>query len=205
MGLDKIDAPVVLLVEGADDEDVVNLLLDEIQPDWRQQIDVQLVSNQGGHLARLNALATVSGFLNRVKKVAILEDSDETPEKKQALWVDESQAFTQRYPGIELVFCLLPSPSKKGALESLFLQSIKPASPNFACVQTFADCVERHTPHTTQAQRDKLALISYVNSHVSGPYSRIGVAIEQDAKTLFDLKHAAFKPLVEFSESLAHV
>lgn len=205
MGLDKIDAPVVLLVEGADDEDVVHLLLDEIQPDWRQQIDVQLVSNQGGHLARLNALATVSGFLNRVKKVAILEDSDETPEEKQALWTSESESFAQRYPGIELVFCLIPSPREKGALEGLFLQSVESDSPNLVCVQAFAECVARHTPHTTKAQREKLALMTYVNSRVKHPYHRIGFALQKDAKGFFDFKHPAFKPLVDFLESLVHV
>jgi hypothetical protein len=34
------------------------------------------------------------------------------------------------------------------------------------------------------------------------PYSRVGVAIEHDAKNLFDFEHEAFQPLTQFLTKL---
>ena len=204
MGPDKISAEVVLLVEGPDDQTVVGLLLDSIAPDWRLRVDVQAVADGGGLHAGLGALATVSGF-DRIKKVAVLVDADQSPEDVHQRWTLRKTEFSMNNAGRQLSFCVLPSNTVKGALESLFLQSLDANDPSFACVQTLVACLADHSIHTTQAQKDKLALTTYINSRVKNPYSRIGIALKQDARALFDFKHPAFKPLVEFLEDLIHV
>ena len=204
MGFDKISAEVVLLVEGPDDQTVVSLLLSSIATHWRPLIDVQAVADGGGLEAGLGALATVSGF-DRVKKVAVLVDADQSPEEAHQRWARHKTEFAVNHAGKQLSFCVLPSHTVKGALESLFLQSLNINDPGFTCVQALVACLGDHSIHTTQAQKDKLALTTYINSRVKNPYSRIGVALKQDARALFDFKHPAFKPLVEFLEDLIHV
>ena len=204
MALDKIDADVVLLVEGSDDVAVVELLLNAIKPDWKRLVDVQALADGGGLSAGVAALATVSGF-DRVKKVGVLVDADESPKQIDDQWAKRADEFSANDLGRQLSYCVLPSNSLKGALESLFLQSLTPGDRHFACVQALTICLDGQTPHTTQAQKDKLALTTYINSRVKSPYSRIGVALKQDARDLFDFKHPAFKPLVEFLENLTHV
>lgn len=83
MVLDKITAEVVLLVEGADDQQIVAALLDQLKPDWKSLIDIQAKAQYGGLVQGARALAVVSGF-DRVKTVAVLVDADETPEKTDA-------------------------------------------------------------------------------------------------------------------------
>ena len=205
MGRNTIDADVVLLVEGSDDIFVAGLLLDNISPTWRTKVDVQEVAQMGGYSQRLIALATLPNFKNRVTKVAVLVDSDNRPAEKAVLWAEEKMRFEQVNPTVQLVCLIVPSPTTNGALESVFLQSLQPDNASIACVLALNDCLAGHTRHSTQAQKDKFALMTYINSRVKNPYSRIGYALTQDARDLFDFKHPAFKPLVEFLESLIHV
>lgn len=85
------------------------------------------------------------------------------------------------------------------------MQSLAEEDGKFQCVKQLMVCLSGNTRHTTQSQKDKLALITYINASVKTPYARVGVALNQKARDLFDFKHAAFIPLVGFLESLTHV
>lgn len=204
MVLDKITAEVVLLVEGADDQQIVAALLDQLKPGWKSLIDIQAKAQNGGLVQGARALAVVSGF-DRVKTVAVLVDADETPEKTNARWAAETQSFLQKHPALQMRYLVLPSADLKGALETVFLQSLSVENEKFQCVKQLMVCLSGITRHTTQSQKDKLALITYINACVKTPYARVGKALEQAARGLFDFKHPAFIPLVVFLESLTHV
>lgn len=204
MGLDSITKRVLLLVEGPDDHAIVCYLLNGINPDWKQSIDVQHNGGASGLPKAARAIRLVSGF-DQVRQLAVLVDADESPAKTDQVWSEEKRLFLIEYPDRKMDYLVLPSSAAKGALETVFLQSLGQENINFQCVANFMACLSGHTRHTTQAQKDKLALISYINSCVKTPYSRVGVALGQGAKKLFDFTHPAFQPLVVFLESLFDV
>lgn len=204
MLLDSITARVLLLVEGPDDHAIVCYLLNGINPGWKQSIDVQHKGGASGLAQAARAIRLVTGF-DQVRKLAVLVDADEAPEKTDQNWAEEKRLFLIDCPDRQMHYLVLPSSAAKGALESVFLQSLEPENINFQCVANFMACLSGHTRHTTQAQKDKLALISYINSSVKTPYSRVGIALGQGAKKLFDFTHPAFQPLVVFLESLFDV
>jgi hypothetical protein len=201
MSLDPITADVVLLVEGKDDRQIVCHLLDGINPDWKQCVDVQAKGGVNGLEPAVRAIAVVSGF-DRVKKVAVLVDADERPEKTDETWAEEKRLFLAAHPDREMHYLVLPSSTDKGALETVFLRSLELENTNAQCVVKFMSCISGNTLHTTQAQKDKLELITYINTHVKTPFSRVGFAMANDAKNLFDFNHPAFQPLVVFLKSL---
>lgn len=204
MLLDAITQRVLLLVEGPDDHAIVCYLLASIHPDWSQFIDVQHKGGASGLVRAARAIRLVSGF-DKVQKLAVLVDADESPEKTDQAWAEERRLFLADFPDRQMQYLVLPSSIAKGALETIFLQSLKSDSTRFQCVSSFMTCLSGHTPHTTQAQKDKLALISYINASVKTPYSRVGKALEQGARNLFDFTDPAFQPLVVFLESLFDV
>ena len=201
MPLDKITADSVLLVEGQDEIDICTLLLNEIKPDWTALLDIQATGGKPGLLPGARAISVVSGF-DRLKKLAVIVDADEESDKTYALWASEKMVFSNKNSPKEFHFLVLPGLKQAGALETVFLQSLPLDNTSFQCVEKFMGCISGHTPHSTQAQKDKLALITYINTRVMAPYSRVGFAMTKDAKNLFDFKNPAFKPLVDFLESL---
>lgn len=201
MLLDAITKKSLLLVEGPDDYGIVCHLLNEINPDWKQLIDVQHSEGASNLPKAAQAIQLVSGF-DQVHQLAVLVDSDESPEKTDQIWSKQKTLFESNFPSKKFYYLVLPSSITQGALETIFLQSLETDNKKFQCVINFMTCLSGQTPHTTQAQKDKLALISYINASVKTPYSRVGMALQQKAKNLFDFTHPAFKPLVDFLESL---
>lgn len=201
MLLDAITKKVLLLVEGPDDHAIVCYLLNGINPDWKLSIDVQHNGGASGLPKAARAIRLVSGF-DQVRKLAVLVDADESPEKTDQIWAEEKRLFLIDCPDRQMDYLVLPSSTAKGALETVFLHSLERENIKFQCVANFMECLSGHTRHTTQAQKDKLALISYINASVKTPYSRVGVALGQGAKDLFDFKNPAFEPLVNFLKSL---
>lgn len=201
MPCSAINKKVWLLVEGKDDYAIVCYLLNGINPDWKLSIEVRHNDGASGLPKAVRAIRDASGF-DQVCKLVVLVDADELPEKTDQVWAEEKRLFLIDCPDRKMDYLVLPSAIAKGALETVFLQSLGAENIKFRCVANFMECLSGNTRHTTQAQKDKLALISYINSCVKTPYSRVGVALGQGAKDLFDFKHPAFQPLVNFLESL---
>lgn len=201
MMLDKIEADVLLLVEGKDEKDIFSLLLDQIKPGWSAQIDIQSVDGKAGLLPGAQAIPVVSGF-DRLKKLAVMVDADNDPDRTDTLWAIEKKRFTENHSPKEFHYLVLPGVQHKGALESVFLQSLDESDLHFKCVTDLMACLSGHAGAQTQAQKDKFALITYINTQVKTPYSRVGFAMTKDAKTLFDFKRPAFQRLVDFLKSL---
>ena len=201
MPLDKITADSVLLVEGKDEIEICTLLLDAIKPGWTAWLDIQSTGGKPGLMPRARAISVVSSF-DRLKKLAIIVDADDDPVETNALWASEKNDFDDKHSPKEFHYLVLPGLTQTGALEAVFLQSIPLDNASLLCVKKFMDCISGHTLHTTQAQKDKLALMTYTNTHTRTPSGSVGFAMTKDAKNLFDFKNPAFKPLVDFLESL---
>lgn len=201
MLLDSITKKTLLLVEGPDDHAIVCHLLNGVNSDWKRSIDVQHNGGASNLPKAVRAICLVSGF-DQVRQLALLVDADEFPEKTNKIWSEEKRLFEENFPEKSFKYLILPSPTTQGALETIFLQSLEPENIKFKCVNCFMECLSGHTNHTTQSQKDKLALISYINASVKTPYSRVGMALQQKAKSLFDFTHPTFQPLVHFLESL---
>ena len=201
MLLDAITKKSLLLVEGPDDHAIVCHLLKEINPNWMQQLDVQCSDGASNLPQAIRAIQFVSGF-DQVHQLAVLVDADQSPEKTAQIWSKEKFLFESKFSTKKFNYFILPSLTAKGALETVFLQSLDLKNTKIQCVTCFMECLSGQTPHTTQAQKDKLALISYINASVKTPYSRVGLALQQKAKDLFDFNHPAFQPLIHFLESL---
>ena len=201
MPLDKITADSVLLVEGKDEIEICTLLLNAIKPGWKAWLDIQPMGGKAGLVLGARAIAVVSGF-DRLKKLAVIVDADDDPLETTTVWASEKNDFDDKHLPKEFHYLVLPASEQKGALEAVFLQSIPLDNASFQCVKNFMGCISDHTLHTTQAQKDKLALMTYTNTHTRTPSGSVGFAMTKDAKDLFDFKNPAFKPLVDFLESL---
>jgi hypothetical protein len=70
------------------------------------------------------------------------------------------------------------------------------------CAIDFSNCVNGKGKITTTARKDKLALVSYINAHSTNPYSRVAIALEQQASDLFDFDRDSFKALTAFLKNL---
>lgn len=204
----KINAPTVLLVEGDDENDILSLMLSNMKSEWGKDVDIRVADGRANLVTRLHALAVISGFAD-VKKIAVCVDADDDPQATNQEWLEIQQSFKvthkTTHPDIEFDFLVLPDPAQSGALENVFLNSIKHDDPSLGCVKSLMACVFDHAAHSTQAQKDKFALITYVNTHVTKPYHRIGTAVRNDAYDLFDFEHRAFESLRAFLRNLLNV
>lgn len=200
--MNPITAANVLLVEGKDEKFLAELLLQMHDASFAEKVDIQ---NEGGGsklLASAQAIDVVSGF-NQLKRLAILVDAEEDRDATDAIWTKFRTDFLNQYPSRECDYLILPTNQSSGALESVFLQTLDTnTNPIAKCTTDFMTCVAGHDKQSTQAQKDKLALMTYINAEVKTPHSSLSVALLQRAKHLFDFKHEAFKPLTEFLQKL---
>jgi hypothetical protein len=200
--MDAINAPVLLLVEGRDEKEICEILLHKIDPLFAQKIDVQHADGGASLLASANTVDVLSGF-SQLKTMAIVVDAEESPNKTNSTWTQFKNTFQKNYPICGCEILVLPSAEESGALETLFLKSLDTEKNSIArCAIDFVACVGELGAQSTQARKDKLALVSYINAHTKNPYSRVGVAIQQDASKLFDFDHPSFQPLTEFLKAV---
>jgi hypothetical protein len=200
--MNQLRTHTLLLVEGKDEKHICELFLSKMQPDFAQFIDVQSADGGDDVWAQANALNIQSGF-KAIRILAIICDAEETPQSTATRWTLFKTNFEAQYLGKTCDFLILPSEEQAGAIDSVFLNSLDRASnPLAACALDFAACVGVQGSQTTQARRDKLALTSYINANTKNPYSRVGVAVKQGAKDLFEFDHPSFAPLTIFLQKL---
>jgi hypothetical protein len=200
--MDKLSSPVLLLVEGEDEKIICELLLRRIAPNFSLNLDLKAASGGSDLLSKAQALDVLPGFQN-LTQLAIICDAEEIPQKTAKQWSAFKATFETQYPNKKCNILILPSEEQAGAIDSVFLNSLDPANnPVAACALDFAACVGAQGSQTTQARRDKLALTSYINAHTKNPYSRVGFAVTQGAKDLFDFDHPSFAPLTNFLKKL---
>jgi hypothetical protein len=204
--MDSITAPVLLLVEGKDEKDICEILLESIDPNFEQRIDLQHANGGSDLLTSATAIEVLSGF-SQLKSIAILVDAEDSPLETSKKWSSFRDDFLRRYPTRQCQILVLPSSQEKGSLETVFLKSLDQATNVIAgCAMGFVSCVGEHGSLSTQARKDKLALVSYINAQTKNPYSRVGLAVKQDSsKKLFDFSHSSFKPLNDFLKILLNV
>lgn len=192
----------LLLVEGKDEKQICELLLFKINPEYINTIDVQSTDGGDDLLAEAQAIDIQSGF-KTLKTLAIVCDAEETPQDTVQRWANFKAQFEVQHPSKECLYLVLPTEHQTGAIDSVFINSLDVKTNQLAaCALNFAACVGAQGAQTTQARRDKLALTSYINAHTKNPYSRVGMAISQDAKTLFDFEHSSFATLRVFLSNL---
>ena len=200
--MDAITAPTLLLVEGADEKAVATLLLKALNPDFERSIDIQHGDGNDDVFKLAGAIDIVDGF-RQLKVFALIVDAEENPASTLKKCETIQASFNSQFPALNFQFLIQPSATQKGAIDSVFLQSLDTATNTTArCAIDFSACAYGNKGNTTQAKKDKLALVSYINANTKNPYSRIGVALSQDARNLFDLNHVAFSPLKSFLSGL---
>lgn len=200
--MERITRPTLLLVEGEDEKTICELLLKKIDSDFASKLHV--ISATGGDdlLSKAQALDVIPGF-QMLNNLAILCDAEENPQKTTKQWADFKSAFEAQFPNKKCYFLVLPSEQQAGAIDSVFINSLDTATnPIAACALAFAACVGAQGAQTTQARRDKLALTSYINANTKNPYSRVGVAVSQGAKGLFNFDDDCFASLTNFLKTL---
>jgi hypothetical protein len=201
-----ITRPILLLVEGADEKDICEFLLKKICSNYSDCITVEDAKGGDDLLKQVEGLDIRSGF-TVLKTLAIICDAEEKPVTTAKRWRDFEQDFNNdKNKNKTCKVLILPSDTEEGAIERLFLDSLdfSENSKDFIakCVEKFVTCVGKDSPHTTQAQCNKFKLITYINSKSKKPYTRIGIAIKDSKKDLFDFKHDSFKPLIKFLTAL---
>lgn len=189
----------VLIVEGADESDVIGHLQD-------------LYGITGVHVVQLSGRADLmnkvkmvafDSTLRDVQKVGIVFDSEDDPKAAKEALQEASNYLSQLQPHPKIVRVLqLPDESQVGSFEALCLQAIDAEDDVFQCCNQFLACLEgKKHKLTTQARKDKARLLAWYAAKNGKHISRIGRDAYQGDR-VFNYEHAAFRPLVTFLQSL---
>nr|WP_315244619.1 DUF3226 domain-containing protein [uncultured Albidiferax sp.] len=197
-----ITAPVLLLVEGKDEEYLVQKMCEHWFPARAANIDIECVDGADNFPRRFKALPSRSRDSLRV--VGVITDSEEDPQATARRWID---LFAEVEPAIKRPCkkLQLPHQDKPGAFEALVLQALQ-ADPIAVCALGFRDCVTQHTGARTLAQQDKIAVQAWLSASLGGAYGNVFKAQKKyPEKVLLDYDHAAFAPIKQFIEDLLSV
>lgn len=189
---DAITAPVLLLVEGDDEEYLVQKMCELWFPERAASIDIENVGGGGNFSRRFKALAVRS--LGPLKVVGVIADSEEDPQATDQRWAD---LFGEVGPQIKRPCkkLQLPSNDVKGAFESLVLQALE-NDPVVRCAKAFRDCAAPHIGDRTLAQKDKIAVQAWLSAELGQAYGNVFKAQMANAqRQLFDYEHTAFAPI----------
>ena len=200
--MDAISTPCVLLVEGKDEKAICELLLKNFDADFAKKIEIRNAEGGSDLRAAAEGVDVVSGFA-KLERLVVLVDAEEKPEQTFEYWQMFQQQFESMHPTKKFDFLVLPSNTEKGSLDTVFLRSLDVTKDSVAqCALDFVDCVGTNGALSTQARRDKVALVSYINANSKNPYSRLGVALAQTGRNLFDFEHDSFLSLVQLLKRL---
>jgi hypothetical protein len=200
---EAITAPVLLLVEGRDEE----ALIQQMCTHWfglrSQAIDIECVEGLDNFPKRFRALKVRS--LGALKVVGVIADSEQDPAATAQRWTD---LFQEVAP---LVNKGIPCPCRKlqlpgddtpGAFEALVLAAW--AGDEVAhCATAFRDCVIPHLNARTLAQQDKIAVQAWLSAKLGNAYGNVFKAQEKHPdKPLLDYDHPAFASIKTFIDAL---
>lgn len=198
-GNEAITAPVLLLVEGEDEEYLVQKMCEQWFPEHVASIDIECVRGAANFPRRFKALKVRS--LGPLQVVGVITDSEDFPLATAQRWVDlfaEVEPLIQR----QCKKLQLPNEEESGAFEGLVLQALG-ADPVAECAISFRDCVTPHIGVKTHAQQDKIAVQAWLSASLGSAYGNVFKAQERHpGRALLDYGHAAFAPIKQFVEGL---
>ena len=196
---EAITAPVLLLVEGQDEEYLVQKMCVQWFGDRAKAIDIECVGGKDNFPKRFKVLKVRS--LGPLKVVGIIADSEEDAAATAQRWAD---LFQDVEPVINRPCrkLQLPRDDAPGAFEALVLDAL--AGDSIAdCATHFRDCVSPHLGERTLAQKDKIAVQAWLSAKLGNAYGNVFSAQKKNLEhQLLNYDHAAFAPIRSFVETL---
>lgn len=196
---ESINAPVLLLVEGEDEEYLVGKMCEQWFGEQAAQIDIECVKGKDNFPKRFRALKVRS--LGPLKVVGVIADSEENPSATVQRWQDLCAEVS---PAIKrpCKVLQLPDAHSPGAFEALVLNALT-GNPVVECATTFRDCVSPHLGDRTAAQRDKIAVQAWLSASLGTAYANVFRAQLQNANVpLLNYDHESFRPIRQFVAEL---
>ena len=198
-GNEAITAPVLLLVEGQDEEYLVQKMCEQWFGPRAEQIDIECVGGFTNFPKRFKALKVRS--LGPLKIVGIIADSEEdaaaTAQRWAALFNDVEPVIKRPCKKLQL-----PRDDAPGAFEALVLDAWA-GDPVAECAIYFRDCVSPHLGERTLAQKDTIAVQAWLSAKLGNAYGNVFKAQDRHPDhQLLDYNHTAFAPIKSFIETL---
>lgn len=189
----------VLIVEGSDEQDVVNHLCEK---HMITGITLEVLDGRDRLTLRAKSIAGDSKY-REVHRVGIIYDSEEEPAQTKATLEEVTLLITQQSPKKTVQVLQLPADNRVGSFEALCLKAITPTDPVLACFNQYLKCLEgKDHKLNTQAQKDKARLLAWYAAKYGKHIGRIGADAHGKGNGFFDYTHAAFDPLVTFLKRL---
>lgn len=201
--------PCQLLVEGNDDRNFFESLLDRLE--LRHRIDVQSYDGRDRLSGFLHAFVNDRGFED-VRAIGIVRDADSSQDAafksivdilsnlRHKKGVDLSiptvpQQFAEGFRSVGIM--ILADAEGHGMLESVILETLI-NDPRWPCVERFIECLRSLSSDEIRHPEK-----SYVHAYLAGtasPHISVGHAAKRG---VFDLDHAAFAEICDFLKRLA--
>ncbi|MBT0569225.1 hypothetical protein KIK84_02705 [Curvibacter sp. CHRR-16] len=194
-----ITTPILVLVEGKDEEDLLQRLCKHWFGAQSSCFGFENVDGNSQFSEKFRALKKRSK--DKLQVVGVVADSEEDAAATKQKWQD---LFKDVVPQINKPCELLQLPDaiQPGAFETLVLEALK-GDPVAQCAQAFRDCAAANLADRTQAQKDKIAVQAWLGARLGRAYNNVFKAQEDNEdEPLFDYDHAAFNPVKEFLQHL---
>ena len=198
-GNEAITAPVLLLVEGKDEEYLVQKMCEHWFGQRALAINIECVDGKDNFPKRFKVLKVRS--LGPLKVVGVIADSEEDAAATAQRWAD---LFQEVEPVINRPCrkLQLPRDDAPGAFEAMVLHALK-GDVIADCAINFRDCVSPHLIKPTLAQQDKIAVQAWLSAKLGNAYGNVFKAQEKyPDHQLLDYDHTAFTPIRAFVETL---
>ena len=198
-GNEAITAPVLLLVEGQDEEYLVQKMCEQWFGQRALAIDIECVGGKDNFSKRFKVLTVRS--LGPLKVVGVIADSEQDAAATAQRW---TALFSEVEPVIKRPCkkLQLPRDDLPGAFEALVLDAWA-GDPIANCATHFRDCVSPHLPNPTLAQKDKIAVQAWLSAKLGNAYGNVFKAQDKHpAHQLVNYDHAAFAPIKAFVATL---
>lgn len=201
---EAITAPVLLLVEGKDEEALIPKMCTHWFGARAQAIEIECVGGQPNFPKRFRALKVRS--LGLLKVVGVIADSEQDPAATVQRWAelfnDVEPSLVNNGNRCPCFKLQLPNDNTPGAFETLMLEAWA-GDAVASCATAFRDCVSPHLGERTSAQLDKIAVQAWLSAKLGNAYGNVFKAQEKHPeKPLLDYDHPAFVPIKTFIETL---
>ena len=179
----RLEKPYLLVVEGKDDQAIVERLLNHLN---LNQVQVVNATSKTKIRATVKGLTLADGFQDRVAGIAILRDADTDPEAARRSCEDSLKKIAK-----STAFLVVPE-SGEGLLEDVCLQAFADRL-EMQCVDDFLSCVAANGPAITNKQ--KFRMKAFLMLHDEKTTQNVGWAADRG---IINPAHEAFAPLREF-------
>lgn len=200
--LQKIEKPVVLVVEGKDDELFFQAFLDYLQI---KNIQILKINGKNNLRPKLRALKQTPGF-NVVKSLGIVLDADEDARatfQSVCNALQYAKLPVPKHPSEPIdgppsvAVMILPNGNEPGALESLCIRAVA-EDPAMPCVEKYFECL-RENKVDLDHNIDKAKAHAFLASRREAG-KRIGEAAKAG---YWPWSSQVFRPLKEFIERIS--